>query len=232
MRPGYGVLPCAVMDDSTLSIYAKMAYAVLSSFAGLREIRPGHKRLAEIIGCSERKVRDALIELRDHELIEWKVIPTEAGKISIYRNVQPWTGFEGPAQSAASPRGVRHQTTEGPARGAGKATREPTSNQSTASQADRFDEFWAIFPKKVAKVAARRRWDSITRTVDPQVLIDGATRYRDSVRGKDVQYVKQPDGWLHAGRWDDEQQAASRGGTDRRDRAGWARATGTPEAWA
>lgn len=73
------------------------------------------------------------------------------------------------------------------------------------SKPDRFDEFWNIFPKKVAKQAARRRWDAlIKRGTDPQAIINGAKAYAAHVRDTEPQFVKQPDGWLNAGRWEDE----------------------------
>jgi hypothetical protein len=74
-----------------------------------------------------------------------------------------------------------------------------------AKPTDRFDEFWSAYPKRVAKAAARRRWATLmTNRVDPQAIIDGATAYAAEVRGKDREFVKQPDGWLLAGRWEDE----------------------------
>jgi hypothetical protein len=104
------------MDREDISVYAKMLYIALSSFAGLAEVRPGHKRLSKIVGCSERKIRDALDELRARDLIEWKVVTTPKGRVSIYRNVQPWTG-------TPSELGVRQDVPdggEGPAPDAGR----------------------------------------------------------------------------------------------------------------
>jgi hypothetical protein len=74
-----------------------------------------------------------------------------------------------------------------------------------ASESDRFDEFWDAYPKHVAKQAARRRWDIIVKNgTDPGDIIAGAKSYADQVRGAERQFVKQPDGWLLAGRWQDE----------------------------
>lgn len=70
---------------------------------------------------------------------------------------------------------------------------------------DRFDEFWSVYPKKVAKDAAKRRFATLTkRGIDPAEIIDGARRYAATRRGEDPQFTKQPDGWLNAGRWSDE----------------------------
>lgn len=76
---------------------------------------------------------------------------------------------------------------------------------STRTNLTRFDEFWTAFPKRVAKQAARRKWETlIRRGVDPDAIIHGAKRYAEEVRGSEPQFIKQPDGWLNAGRWEDE----------------------------
>lgn len=84
----------------------------------------------------------------------------------------------------------------------------PDHEEQQPQTIDRFDEFWAAYPKHVAKQAARRRWDTRLREgVDPQAIIDGARAYARQVNGSDPQFVKQPDGWLLAGRWEDERAA-------------------------
>lgn len=66
-----------------------------------------------------------------------------------------------------------------------------------------FDKFWAVYPKKVGKEGARRKWSSATRKVAPDVIIAGAERYRDDPT-RTPQYTAHPTSWLNAGRWDDE----------------------------
>lgn len=62
-----------------------------------------------------------------------------------------------------------------------------------------FAEFWAIYPRKVAKGAARKAWAKATRTSDPPTIIAAASRVED--RG---QYTPHPASWLNAERWLDE----------------------------
>lgn len=74
----------------------------------------------------------------------------------------------------------------------------------------RFGDFWAAYPRRVGKRAAERRWESLIRAgVDPQAVIDGASRYALEMRGKDAEHVKYPEGWLNAGRWEDEARPAA-----------------------
>jgi hypothetical protein len=75
-----------------------------------------------------------------------------------------------------------------------------------------FDEFWSVFPRKVAKAAAQRRFTTLVkRGSDPLEIIEGAKRYAEERRGQDAQYTKQPDGWLNAGRWQDEPSGVQQG---------------------
>ena len=53
-----------------MSVYALMVYASLASRAGMYEIHPSQSTLAVEARCSERKVRDALIELEGLGVVE------------------------------------------------------------------------------------------------------------------------------------------------------------------
>lgn len=68
-----------------------------------------------------------------------------------------------------------------------------------------FDEWWQVYPRKVAKDAARRRYEQIIKKgVSPQELLVGVKAYAREMRGTEPRFVKSPDGWLNAGRWQDE----------------------------
>lgn len=67
---------------------------------------------------------------------------------------------------------------------------------------DRFDEFWKVYPKKVAKPEARKAWDKAIRKKDPQAIIHAAERYAKTeqvCRG----FAKHPQGWLNGERFND-----------------------------
>lgn len=98
-------------------------------------------------------------------------------------------------------------------------------------QADKFEEFWSVYPKKAGKALAHAKWDAIvgptghrTRTLDrdsgmwvhltlsatPGEIIEGAKRYRDSQIDRqtyklkeDGKYTCHPATWLNQGRWMD-----------------------------
>jgi len=74
-----------------------------------------------------------------------------------------------------------------------------------------FDKFWAAYPRRIAKGAARKAWDkAIKNGADPDEIIWGARAYaslpRDPADG--LKYVAHPATWLNAERWEDEAEPA------------------------
>lgn len=66
-----------------------------------------------------------------------------------------------------------------------------------------FERFWDIYPRKVAKEAAKKAWDKAFCKAPPVVIIDGARRYRDDPN-RDPAFTAHPATWLNGGRWTDE----------------------------
>lgn len=65
----------------------------------------------------------------------------------------------------------------------------------------RFEEFWKAYPKKAGKVAAKKAWDKAIRDHEQQAIIDAAKAYGLQQDGKDVSFIKHPQGWLNDGRF-------------------------------
>ena len=79
-----------------------------------------------------------------------------------------------------------------------KALRKPTGEP-------RFDEFWSVYPRKIARGAALKTWRAaVSRGVDPEQIIAGAKLYAKIMRGTEPVYIKYPQGWLSGERWGDE----------------------------
>lgn len=71
----------------------------------------------------------------------------------------------------------------------------------------RFARFWAVYPKKVGKGAARKSWDKIKPSDDLTARMIAAVRQQaqsDQWRRDGGQYIPNPATWLNQGRWDDE----------------------------
>ena len=69
-----------------------------------------------------------------------------------------------------------------------------------------FDEFWSIYPKRVAKRAALKAWASATKRADVEDILTGARKY---ARHPDVtrdggKFIKNPATWLNGDCWEDE----------------------------
>lgn len=75
------------------------------------------------------------------------------------------------------------------------------------SAAAAFDTFWAAYPRKVGKDAARRAWGKVTRRTDPAVILAGLAAYPfDLARS---QFIPHPATWLNGGRWQDDPAAVN-----------------------
>ena len=78
-----------------------------------------------------------------------------------------------------------------------------TSSPATPAKAE-FDSFWASYPRKIGKEAARKAFvKALTKTTAGKIM-DGVEQLRIEVAGKDQQFTPHAATWLNAGRWDDE----------------------------
>ncbi len=68
------------------------------------------------------------------------------------------------------------------------------------------EQFWDAYPRHIEKPPALKKLTQLKASgkLPWKVLIDGVSRYAESVRGKDKQYIKHPAAWLNTGRWGDE----------------------------
>ena len=68
---------------------------------------------------------------------------------------------------------------------------------------DRFEEFWAIYPRRVAKQAAIKAYRKALKLATAADIIAGARRYAAERQGQDMAYTKHPGTWLNGGCWAD-----------------------------
>ena len=90
---------------------------------------------------------------------------------------------------------LRHETAPAPA--AARAGRQPSSDAGGGD----FDHFWAAYPKRVGKDAARKAW----RTKKPALgeVLAGLTGQLDWLARDNWKYCPNPATWLNQGRWQD-----------------------------
>ncbi|MDR2513878.1 MAG: hypothetical protein LBD02_01570 [Christensenellaceae bacterium] len=88
--------------------------------------------------------------------------------------------------------------------GAGKPPAEP--------QQSHFDEFWASYPKKVGKEAARKAWNRIKpdKALRERIAAAIATAKESQQWNRENgRFIPNPATWLNQGRWDDEYTPAT-----------------------
>jgi hypothetical protein len=95
----------------------------------------------------------------------------------------------------------------------GHPSKERPQKKAQADPAESFERFWASYPRKVAKEAARKAFAKAVEGKDESnfasILIAGAQRYAAERAGKDPTYTKHPATWLNAGCWQDEMPAGA-----------------------
>jgi len=72
---------------------------------------------------------------------------------------------------------------------------------------DLFDQFWAAYPRHVAKQDAKKAWNQIAPTPElVEIMLDAlAWQCRQPAWTKDGgAFVPHPATWLRGGRWEDE----------------------------
>lgn len=66
-----------------------------------------------------------------------------------------------------------------------------------------FDDFWLLYPRHVAKLAARKAWVKV-RPADHVPILEALVSWRQVWRDKDQEYLPHPATWLNGERWEDE----------------------------
>lgn len=67
-----------------------------------------------------------------------------------------------------------------------------------------FTEFWGIYPRRVAKLAAMKAYARALKMATAEEINRGAKIYAHERLGKDAQFTAHAATWLNAGRWADE----------------------------
>jgi hypothetical protein len=83
-----------------------------------------------------------------------------------------------------------------------------------------FAQFWAVYPRKVAKIAAKRKWDALRPTPELVRQIMAALEWQIPSWTED-QFIPHPATWLHNGRWEDEKPTPRVNGTPRDLERSW-----------
>jgi biotin operon repressor len=82
--------------------------------------------------------------------------------------------------------------------------------------ADRFEEWYALYPRKEGKGAARKAWTSACKRADADKIIEITRRYPFDPDRSRIRYTKTPAAWLNGDCWEDDlATVAARNGNGR-----------------
>ncbi len=197
-----------------------VAFALLFRFQNTKtgQCNPSYQRLAESCCLTRRGVIKAVPRL---EAAGWLLVDRTAGGRNRrnqfrFKLVQPETvthrpPFKSETVNARTEKGERSFIPNGEP----VFTRIEHGNLNTGKEhrnlsrsSESFDQFWSVYPKKVAKKGAERIFKRILKKGEAKAaeLIAGAEQYAQQCRdhGTDPRFIKHPTTWLNAGCWADE----------------------------
>lgn len=112
---------------------------------------------------------------------------------------KPGDGKPGPGNARAKKNNQEDQPQEEQPR----KDNAPAPAPATRDATDRFDEFWATYPRRQGKGAAVKAWAKAIKRADPDTILKAAAAYRDDPQ-REPQYTAHPSTWLNQDRWEDE----------------------------
>jgi hypothetical protein len=134
-------------------------------------------------------VKEALLRMGRDGLLTRLSAEEEAGRPVRYR-------FEEPGRRAATP-----------GRRAATPLLLTKTNVSPSLIEDQFARFWAPYPRKTSRVAARAKFEKLVAAgADPEEIIAGAERLAADPNlppPEEARFIPHPTTWLSQGRWED-----------------------------
>lgn len=211
----YAIIPASVRYDPELRASAKLLYGELTALCDKTGFCwASNKYFAELYSLTDRTVERLFQELEKRGHIRREVVRNEQNEV-VQRRIyagnfahipSPEKSGDPSRQKCRDP--SRQECQEPPDKNVGKNNTRinNTSNPPKAPQGGEadFDRFWAAYPKKVGKQAARKAFhrakvpvETLLRAIEVQECSDQWSR--DGGR-----YIPNPATWLNQGRWDDE----------------------------
>lgn len=90
-----------------------------------------------------------------------------------------------------------------PPRGSGVARRESAVVKRSEEYPPEFEEFYRVYPRRVAKRAAASAWKKAVRRASVAEIMAGAERFRDDPN-REQEFTPHPATWLNQDRWGDD----------------------------
>jgi hypothetical protein len=188
-----------VLNQSKATGRAKLVLIGIANHLGDQGAWPAISTLARYANASERSVKRDIQELV--ELGELKVEVQNAPTRTQYKTNLYWLTIGSGVTDSAS--GVTDWVSRGDSSGKSGVTPVGTQNiiltikEPSMKQAGiDFDNFWNLYPKKVAKSEALRAWNKATKKKPADELLKLTKAYAESKLPED-KYIPYPASWLN-----------------------------------
>ncbi len=188
-----------VLNKSKATGRAKLVLLGIANHLGDQGAWPSIATLARYANASERSVKRDLQELV--ELGELKIELQNAPTNHQYKTNLYWITIQAGVTTEAS--GVTDWVSRGDSSGKSGVTPVGTQNinltikePSKKTSNDRFDEFWNLYPKKVAKADALKAWNKALKKKTADELVGLTKAYAES-KLPDIMYIPYPASWLN-----------------------------------
>lgn len=77
-------------------------------------------------------------------------------------------------------------------------------NKQTNNYSVQFEEFWKLYPRKLARKKAEESFKKAVKVVDSKDIIAGLKKYLTVWAGKEHDFIPHASTWLNQHRWEDE----------------------------
>jgi len=188
-----------VLNESKATGRAKLVLLGIANHLGDHGAWPSISTLARYANASERSVKRDIQELV--ELGELKVELQNAPTRTQYKTNLYWITISSGVTDKAS--GVTAEVSRGDSSGKSGVTPVGTQNiiltikePSKKTSNDRFDEFWNLYPKKVAKADALKAWIKATKKKPAEDLLKLTKAYSEGKLPEST-YIPYPASWLN-----------------------------------
>lgn len=193
-----------IMQDKKLHITAKAIYAYLASFAGAgSSCYPSRGKICSDLGISGDTFTKYLKQLTDCGYLS-VAQEKEQGRFSHNVYTLPDMISPLPIESdteASGPGGIVNKNNSS------KSNRNSKKNSPTRATAG-FADFWAVYPKKKSKEAAKKAWDKLRPDEKLRSIILQAVKHQSispDWTKAGGQYIPYPATWLNNRRWEDDE---------------------------
>lgn len=120
------------------------------------------------------------------------------------QNVRPIVKKSAATQNHSDTLPISPQEGRGGDRRGEEKNSSSSASPTTVSAPSDFDQWWALYPRKTGKIAAKAAYAKAMKSVTAARLLLATKRYAEDPNLPEATYIPHPSKWLNDGRWDDD----------------------------